>query len=162
MRAWPIALACFAALTACAGSSKSSSKTNKQELVDFECNQRRAEYTVTGGFAAAELGISMKCTDTGATITRWTVDTAGTKKQKQSSMEVGVFDAYWKRIEASGWQQMKNCDYIGDKNDPVYQYELADRSDRVDFSCQAKRQSLPFPYDSLVNELETAARNHIR
>lgn len=161
MRASLLALAVLG--VACGGSSGSSGATTPEDVSDFECNARAAEFTVTGGFGAAEMGVRLACTDTAASVTRWSVEASGTKKQKQASVPVGVFDAFWKRIESTGWQQLKDCaNGAADKNDPVYQFEIKDRSDTVDFSCQGKRQQLPFPYDSLVNELDTAARNHIR
>ena len=157
----PALLAALASTCLCASAcDKKAASTDTKPTVDsdFACNKRHAEYTLKGSFAAPELGVILDCAERGPSITQWVLrDSQGNEKKDMRSLSSGQFDAAWKKIESSGWQQLQDCNNPSAKaDDPVYVFAVSDHSSNAEFTCQGKK--IPFPYDALAEELDELAR----
>lgn len=142
-------------LLSCGGAGKA--KTTTVNLDDFECKDRSMSYTVVGGFAADESGVSMQCADTGApTILKWRLD-GGDRQEKTFPLSAQQFDDVWAKIDSTGWRHLdeecNNPDATPD--DPAYTMKVGDHAMNVDLACAGK--TLPFPFDRIVNELDLRA-----
>lgn len=140
------------------GCPKGSAATGPaRDLSQFECNDRQVGYTVVGGFAADEAGITMQCNGDDPQILKWQSDAGGTRKQKKFPLSAEQFDDVWSKIDATGWrnlaQDCKNPNAEG--GDPSYMLDVGDYAMSVTLNCDGK--SLPFPYDRIVNELDLRA-----
>ncbi len=142
-------------LAACGAPSSKTASTGSLE--DFECNDRTMAYTVIGGFAADEAGISIQCAETGApSLTKWYLD-GGDKQEKTFPLSGEQFDDVWAKVDSSGWRFLdKECNNPdATPSDPVYSMTVGDHAQSVDLSCTGK--TLPFPFDRIVNELDLRA-----
>ncbi len=142
-------------LAACGAASSKATSTGSLE--DFECHDRAMAYTVTGGFAADEAGISIQCAETGApSLTKWYLD-GGDRQEKTFPLSGEQFDDVWAKVDSSGWrfldEECNNPDAA--PSDPVYSMTVGDHAQSVDLSCTGK--TLPFPFDRIVNELDLRA-----
>ncbi len=155
LRSGPIGLSICAALWAsCAGTTKT--QTPSSDLSDFECNDRKVDYMVVGGFVADEAGVSMHCQSGTPTIVKWHLEEG--KRIEQSAPLTGEqFDAAWEKVDSTGWRHMKTeCNNPdATPSDPAYVMDVGDYAKSMSFSCNGK--TLPFPYDRIVNELDLRA-----
>lgn len=121
----------------------------------FRCKERVVEYVVAGGFAAEKLGITIACSDAGASLVKWRMSD-GDETRSQHALAISEFEALWERIESTGWRQLVSCDNpAAAEGDPVYAFHVSDHSHEARVTCAGKQ--LPFPYDRLVNELDLKA-----
>lgn len=139
-------------LAACGGKQHGG---GTEDLSMFQCKGRSAEYIVVGGMAGEELGVALDCADAGPRVRRWKVAHDGTRDDAAHSLSPGEFDDVWARINSVGWANLKDCGKSA-PGDPVYTFDLKDdQNGAASFSCSG-RGDLPFPYNSLVNELDQA------
>ena len=154
-RGWSTAgLAALAVLGA--GGCANPNARMLRENADFRCRDRYAAYTVVGSLAGTEVGAQMDCNVAGPRILKWTVSSDGVRDEKSASMGVHEFDSIWERIDGSGWRNMKDCTGTGQDRDPVYSIEVKDWAHASAFSCTSAGP-LPFPYNTIVDELDLRA-----
>jgi hypothetical protein len=148
------ALAAACCLVACSAQQKRRSSPGSSEL--FECNSRRAEYLVVGGFVAPEAGISMVCDGSGPRIITWRVETGDNRVESTFTLSGEQFESTWEQIDSTGWRFLeKDCGNRKRKGEPIYTIDIGDHATQVSLVCVGKE--LPFPYDRLVNELDLRA-----
>ena len=116
---------------------------------------RGAGRIVVGSLAAQEAGVSIDCAEAGPRVTRYTLSDDGTRVEDSQELTPGDFDALWKRIDGTGWRNLRDCDAPAGDNEPVYTYEVADWNGRTTFQCDGLHQ--PFPYSAIVDELDARA-----
>ena len=123
-----------------------------EDMAYFQCKDRSAEYIVVGSLAGEELGVALDCKDAGPRVRRWKVDSNGTRDDAAHSLTPGEFDDVWARIQDTGWANLKDCG-PSKAGDPVYTFDVKNDQASASFSCSGRGQ-LPFPYSSLVDELD--------
>lgn len=122
----------------------------------FQCRDRLASYVAMHHMAGDEVGVQIDCAPAGPRIQRWRSDRAGTRQEDARSMTPGEFDAIWKEIDGTGWPNLRDCtNGTGAKQDPVYQFDIKDDQNKASFQCQS--QSMPYPYNDIVDPLDQAA-----
>ena len=145
---------CLVAIAACGAPEKRRSRPG--ETTPFECNSRRAEYLVVGGFVAPEAGISMVCDGGGPRIITWRVEPGDDRVEQTHALSAEQFEATWEQVDSTGWRFLdKECGNPKRKGEPIYTIDIGDHASQVSLSCVGKE--LPFPYDRLVNELDLRA-----
>ena len=79
------------------------------------------------------------------------------RDETTSRLSADQFDTLWDQIDSSGWRHVaENCNNPNAKDgDPAYIIEVGDHALTVTLSCDG--MTLPFPYDSIVNELDLKA-----
>jgi hypothetical protein len=148
------ALAALAAAAPACGGRQHTGAAESDRL--FQCKGRSAEYIVVGGLGGDEVGVALDCADAGPRVRRWKVAQDGTREEGAKSMTPGEFDDVWARIEAAGWRNIQDCAQAAAQGDPVYTFDVKNDDDKASFSCSGRGQ-LPFPWGSLVDELDQAA-----
>jgi hypothetical protein len=142
------------ALAACGGSQKKQAA----EAADFACKDRLASYVVSHHMGGDELGVQMDCREAGPRIRRWRTDKSGTRQEDAHSLTPSQFDTVWKEIDGTGWPNLRDCgNGTGGKQDPVYVFDVKDDQNTASFQCQS--QSMPYPYNDIVDPLDLAAQN---
>lgn len=151
-----IALALAAACAACGPASERQTDTTVVDAT-FQCNERRVEYVVAGGFAASEAGVTVQCGDGGPRLIKWQVSDDGERDESNHPLTSDQFNELWDVIDGTGWRNLgKKCKNRGvAKVDPVYTIEVVDDAAKRTFTCQGKE--LPFPYDRFITELDVRA-----
>lgn len=140
-------------LVACGPSRQ---QTARAEMENFDCKDRLISYVVSGHMGASELGVQMDCAE-GPRIKRWKVDKAGQRQEDTRPMTPGEFDKVWTQIAGTGWENLKDCgNGTGGKHDPVYVFDIKDDQNKASFQCQSV--TAPYPYNGLVDPLDTAAQ----
>jgi hypothetical protein len=154
----PHQLAALGVLALLAGCPKGQQpRSANRNLADFECNDRRAEYMVVGGFVADEAGVLMKCSDNGPELEKWRLGENGDRIASTHLLTAEQFEATWEKIDSSGWRFLdEDCDNPeAAVDDPAYTLDIGDSQLGVSLTCSGKK--LPFPYDRIVNELDLRA-----
>lgn len=129
----------------------------EREAQVFDCRGRSAGYAVTHHMAGDEIGVQIDCAEAGPRIRRWRADKAGTRQEDARSMTPGEFDKVWKEIDGTGWTYLRDCtNGTGGQQDPVYAFDIKDDQNQASFRCQS--QSMPYPYNDLVDPLDFAAQ----
>jgi hypothetical protein len=149
-----LCLALLVPLFAC--SKQGGNTAQARDLSQFECNDRRAEYMVAGGFGAEEAGITMVCDGQNPRIQKWRVD-SGKRSESTNKLTAQQFDDVWEKIDSTGWRHLQEtCDNAeAEADDPQYMIDVGDHAKNNSLNCQGK--TLPFPYDRIVNELDLRA-----
>jgi hypothetical protein len=147
-------LASLLAMGACGSGAKQ--QRGDDDLDDFACSDRRADYILAGGFGAAESGVQLDCAD-GPRLVRWTLDDGdGQRHERSMQLSGGEFDDLWRQVDDTGWRNLEDCDNPRARDDDqVYTFEITDGDTRKKFTCPGKE--LPFPYDRLVTAFDLAA-----
>jgi len=145
-------LATLAATSACGAHQHRTTEDDRL----FACKDRSAEYIVVGGIGGDEVGVALDCSDAGPRVRRWKVGQDGTREENAKSLTPGEFDDLWAKIEATGWKNIQDCAQPAAQGDPVYTFDVKNEDDKASFSCSG-RGELPFPWGSLVDELDQAA-----
>lgn len=128
-----------------------------EEMVRFDCKERIVSYVATRHLGGDEVGVQMDCAEMGPRIKRWRMDKSGGRVEDARSMTPIEFDNVWKQIDGVGWQYLKNCDNgTNNDHDPVYVFDVKDDQAQASFQC--KSQTMPFPYNSIVDPLDLAAQ----
>ena len=122
----------------------------------FDCKERLISYVVSHHMGGSELGVQMDCSE-GPKIKRWKVDKAGKRIDDVRVMSGEEFDRVWREIDGTGWPNLKDCanGTLG-KQDPIYVFDVKDDTNKASFQCQSV--SMPYPYNGLVDPLDTAAQ----
>ena len=129
----------------------------KREAQYFECKNRSVSYIASHHMAGAEVGVQMDCAEAGPRIKRWKTDKQGARLEDGHAMTPGEFDDIWRQIDGTGWPNLKNCSNgNGGKQAPVYVFDIKDDQNQATFECQT--QSMPFPYNTIVDPLDVAAQ----
>ena len=151
-----IAAACLGACTtACGGAQR---EQVAQEAQRFDCRNRIASYVVAHHMAGDELGVQIDCAQVGPRIKRWRTDIAGNRDEDAHSLTPGQFDNVWKEIDGTGWPNLRDCaNGTGGSHDPIYMFDIKDDQNQASFQCQS--QSMPYPYNDIVDPLDFAAQN---
>ena len=146
------------ALAACAAAACGGQREQiEREAQRFDCRGRRASYTVAHHLAANEIGVQIDCADAGPRIKRWRTDKAGKRQQDARQLTPGEFDKVWREIDGTGWPYLHDCgNGTGGRHDPVYTFEIKDDQNKASFQCQS--QSMPYPYNDIVDPLDLAAQ----
>tara|TARA_R110002096_G_scaffold44526_12_gene120418 strand:+ start:45872 stop:46369 length:498 start_codon:yes stop_codon:yes gene_type:complete len=136
--------------------SKQGKTATARDLSQFECNERRVEYFVAGGFGAEEAGVTMVCDNQNPRIEKWRVDD-GERSESTHELSSHQFNEVWIRIDSTGWRHLsEECKNPGaESDDPAYVIDVGDHAKNISINCQGK--TLPFPYDRIVNELDLRA-----
>ncbi len=122
----------------------------------FVCRDRLASYVATGHLSGDEIGVEIDCAQVGPRIKRWRSDKAGTRQDDAHSLTPQQFDDLWNEIDATGWQNLKNCkNGSNDKHDPIWVFDVKDDQNKASFECQAR--VAPSPYNAIVDPLDLAA-----
>lgn len=140
-----------------ASCSKQAATTSAARgLEEFECNDRRVEYMVAGGFGADEAGIALFCDGEDPRIQKWRLED-GKRRESTHELSAQQFDEVWEKVDSTGWRHVdEDCNNPQSApDDPVYVIDVADHSQSNSLNCQGK--TLPFPYDRIVNELDLRA-----
>ncbi len=146
-------LACAAA---CGGAAPGTMTSH--EIAAFDCRKRTARYVATHHMSGGELGVQIDCAEDGPRIKRWRVDSAGTRQEDAHSLSPGEFDTVWREIEGTGWRYLRNCtNGTPGKRTPIYAFEIRDDQNHASFVCQS--QSMPYPYNDIVDPLDLAAQD---
>ena len=128
-----------------------------EEKVSFDCKERLVSYVATRHLGGDEVGVQMDCGEVGPRIKRWRMDKTGARVEDARSMTPVEFDNVWRQIDGVGWQYLKNCDNgTNGDNDPIYVFDVKDDQAKGTFQCQS--QSMPYPYNSIVDPLDVAAQ----
>lgn len=139
-------------LWAC-GSSQQAGRT-LYTVEDWDCAKRSAEYSLVGGFAAAESGIAISCEGERAFLEDWRVTRAGKRASEKHELSQVEFQELWKKLDSAGWRNLSDCDNPDSVDgDPVYTIVIRDHAVDVSLMCAGKGE-LPFPYNRLINELD--------
>ena len=142
-------------LVACGGSQKDQIA---REMQSFNCRDRIASYVVSHHMGGDELGVQMDCKEAGPRIKRWRTDKHGTRQEDNHSITPGEFDKTWTEIDGTGWPNLRDCaNGTGGKQDPVYVFDIKDDQNQVSFQCQS--QTMPYPYNDIVDPLDFASQN---
>jgi len=160
------ALSAALLLAACPSGAKKQRTTVVAE--DFECHERRAEYSVQGGLMSVgkgllepEAGVIVTCAgEQGPRLEKWQlVGEGGKRKTTVHAMSSAQFDSFWAKIESTGWHNLSDCENpAAAKTDPVY--ELTIHNDQADFTTTCPGRELPFPFDRIRNELDLEAAGY--
>lgn len=147
-----------AAAVACACACGGAQRDVAREAARFDCRSRSASYVAKRHMAGDELGAQIDCAEAGPQIKRWRIDKAGTRLEDAHGLTPGEFDAIWKEIDGTGWPNLRDCtNGTGGKLDPVYVFDIKDDQNQASFQCQS--QSMPYPYNDLVDPLDLAAEH---
>ncbi|HEU4734277.1 MAG TPA: hypothetical protein VFT22_40575 [Kofleriaceae bacterium] len=159
-RTLPAALAGLAGLGAvlcgfaCGGSQR---EQVAREAQPFQCRNRVASYVVAHHLAGDELGVQIDCAQAGPRIKRWRSDKLGNRQEDAHSLTPGEFDSVWKEIDGTGWPNLHDCtNGTAGKQDPIYTFDVKDDQNQASFQCQS--QSMPYPYNDIVDPLDLAAQ----
>jgi hypothetical protein len=140
-----------------AGCGASAREQARREAQPFECKERIASYVVSHHMGGDELGVQMDCADAGPRIKRWRTDKQGVRQEDARMLTPGQFDAVWREIDGTGWPFLKDCgNGTSGKLDPVYVFDIKDDQNKATFQCQS--QSMPYPYNTIVDPLDVAAQ----
>jgi len=127
------------------------------EQQDFNCRERLVSYVVSHHMGGDEVGVQMDCND-GPRIQRWRIDKQGTRIDDARSLTPGEFDRVWSELSGSGWENLRDCaNGTGGDRDPVYVFDIKDDQNKATFQCQS--QSMPYPYNTIVDPLDVAAQS---
>jgi hypothetical protein len=149
-----LGLALGLALAACGGGQRAQIEREAQR---FDCRGRRASYMAAHHLAGDEIGVQIDCADAGPRIKRWRTDRSGTHQEDARSMTPGEFDKLWREIDGTGWPNLRDCNNgTGGKRDPIYVFDIKDDQNQASFQCQS--QSMPYPYNGIVDPLDLAAQ----
>jgi hypothetical protein len=85
-RAWSRGAALWAVAAAACAPASSKRSGGVGDLSQFECNDRRAEYMVVGGFVAEEAGVRMDCASGAPQISRWRLEPSGERKTERFAL----------------------------------------------------------------------------
>ena len=141
-------------LAGCGGAA-AEARRNAQ---DFECKDRLVSYIAAHHMAGDELGVQMDCAEAGPRIKRWRTEKNGQRQEDTHAMTPGEFDKTWREIDGTGWRYLKDCaNGTGGKQDPVYVFDIHDDVDKATFQCQS--QSMPYPYNDIVDPLDVASQH---
>ena len=139
--------------TACGGRQKQA--TDEQQR--FECKERYVSYIATNHLGGGELGVQLDCAEVGPRVKRWRIDRDGNRLEDARSMTPAEFDETWKAVDGSGWAYLKDCSNgTAGKHDPIYVFDVKDDEQKSTFQCQS--QSMPYPYNTIVDPLDVAAQ----
>jgi len=149
-----LVLAVVAAGLACGGARRDQVA---RETQPFSCRGRIASYVVAHHLGGEELGVQIDCAQLGPRLQRWRTDKVGTRQEDARSMTPGEFDDIWREIDGTGWPNLRDCtNGTGGKRDPIYMFDVKDDQNQASFQCQS--QSMPFPYNAIVDPLDVAAQ----
>lgn len=127
------------------------------EAQDFTCKDRLVSYVVSHHMGGDEVGVQMDCSK-GPAIKRWKTDKKGTRIDDARSLTPREFDKVWSELSGSGWENLKDCgNGTGGDRDPVYVFDIKDDQNKASFQCQS--QSMPYPYNTIVDPLDVAAQS---
>ena len=127
------------------------------EAQDFTCKDRLVSYVVSHHMGGDEVGVQMDC-GKGPAIKRWKIDKKGTRIDDARSLTPREFDKVWSEINGSGWENLKDCaNGTGGDRDPIYVFDIKDDQNKASFQCQS--QSMPYPYNTIVDPLDVAAQS---
>lgn len=128
------------------------------EMQPFECKDRIASYVVSHHMGGDELGVQMDCAEAGPRIKRWRTDKVGTRQEDAHALTPREFDKAWAEIDGTGWPNLHDCtNGTAGTRDPVYVFDVKDDQNKATFQCQS--QSMPYPYNDIVDPLDLAAQN---
>jgi hypothetical protein len=128
-----------------------------REAPTFACRGRIASYAVAHHMAGDQIGVQVDCAEAGPRIKRWRTDVAGNRQEDAHSLTPGEFDNIWKEIDGTGWPNLRDCtNGTGGKQDPIYKFDIKDDQNQASFQCQS--QSMPYPYNDIVDPLDLAAQ----
>jgi hypothetical protein len=123
----------------------------------FDCKERLASYVVSHHMGGDELGVQMDCQESGPRIKRWRTDKQGVRQEDAHFLSPAEFDGVWKEIDGTGWPNLKDCgNGTTGARDPVYVFDIKDDQNKATFQCQS--QSMPYPYNTIVDPLDVAAQ----
>jgi len=129
-----------------------------REAQPFDCRNRIASYVVAHHMAGDELGVQIDCAQAGPRIQRWRTDIAGNRDEDAHGLSPGEFDKIWKEIDGTGWPNLHDCSNgTTGKQDPIYMFDIKDDQNKASFQCQS--QSMPYPYNDIVDPLDLAAQD---
>jgi hypothetical protein len=149
----PFAVGLLGLATACGARQKQAT----EEAQSFDCKDRLVSYVVSHHMGGDEVGVQMDCTN-GPAIKRWRIDRKGTRIDDARSLTPAEFDKVWGELAGSGWENLKDCSNgTGGDRDPVYVFDIHDDQSTASFQCQS--QSMPYPYNTIVDPLDVAAQN---
>jgi hypothetical protein len=141
-------------MCACGGSQREQIAREAQR---FDCRGRRASYVAEHHMAGNEIGVQIDCADAGPRIKRWRTDKAGTRQEDARSLTPGEFDKVWREIDGTGWPNLHDCgNGTGGRLEPIYVFDIKDDQNQASFQCQS--QSMPYPYNDIVDPLDLAAQ----
>jgi hypothetical protein len=127
------------------------------EAPTFACRGRTASYEVAHHMAGDQLGVQADCAEAGPRIKRWRIDIAGNRQEDAHSLNPGEFENIWKEIDGTGWPNLRDCtNGTAGKQDPIYTFDIKDDQNQASFRCQS--QSMPYPYNDIVDPLDLAAQ----
>lgn len=138
----------------CGGGQRAQAQHDRQR---FDCRSRIASYVAIHHLAGDELGVQIDCAQLGPRIVRWKSDKLGNRQEDAHGLTPGEFDAIWRELDGTGWPNLRDCSNgTGRKQDPTYQFDLRDDQNKASFACQS--QTMPYPYNDLVDPLDLAAQ----
>ena len=141
-------------LLAACGARQRQATAEQQE---FTCKDRLVSYVVSHHMGGDEVGVQMDCGE-GPRIKRWRIDKQGTRIDDARSMTPKEFDKVWGEISGSGWEYLKDCgNGTAGERDPIYVFDIKDDQNKATFQCQS--QSMPYPYNTIVDPLDVAAQS---
>ena len=141
-------------LVAACGARQRQATAEQQE---FTCKDRLVSYVVSHHMGGDEVGVQMDCGE-GPRIKRWRIDKQGTRIDDARSMTPREFDKVWGEISGSGWEDLKDCgNGTAGERDPIYVFDIKDDQNKATFQCQS--QSMPYPYNTIVDPLDVAAQS---
>jgi hypothetical protein len=127
------------------------------ESVHFDCKDRIVSYMATHHMGGDELGVQMDCKEAGPRIKRWRSDKTGARQEDARSLTPAEFDKVWREIDGTGWPNLHDCtNGTAGKRDPIYVFDIKDDQNKASFQCQS--QTMPYPYNDIVDPLDMAAQ----
>ncbi len=150
-----LAIALAAAGTAPLACGPTAKKTGPR-YTDFVCKDRRASYIATGTLMYQKQGISMTCAGNVPRVEVFFQTDEGKENKRGGIVSGAVWNKSWQDFENAGWRNLKDCEnpQAGDR-EALYDFEIADGDFQSNFQCPGS--SLPFPYDTVQQALDSAA-----
>ena len=105
-----------------------------------------------------ELGVQIDCARAGPRIKRWRSDKAGNRQEDAHGLTPGRVrhDLEARSTAPAGRTCTTARNGTGGKHDPIYMFDIKDDQNQASFQCQS--QSMPYPYNDIVDPLDLAAQ----
>jgi hypothetical protein len=124
--------------------------------VDFKCNGRSASYNAVGTLMYQQVDITLSCERDLPKVVQTFLSDEGTEQVRSGVIPVSSWEQSWSNFTNAGWRNLQDCvNPSAGAREPLYTFSVADSDYQNTFTCQGN--SLPFPYDTLLQALDSAA-----
>lgn len=164
-RPWTLALPAALCAVACAKGPTGPTTAGPAGQVlradgePFVCDERRAEYLVTGSMVAPVAGVRLVCDGDRPMVEEYTAGDDGEEHSKRARIDPDVWESVWSDVENLGWRRLSDCPGAGDRpkaakgkkgkpalgsTEPFYVIEVRDATQQVSVACRGAQPAFPF------------------